>query len=474
MKPSKSLLSFGLALACMALTFSLAVQAQAQTFTFLATFNGTNGGRPVTVVQATDGNFYGAAYADGPNSSGTLFRITPSGEVTTIYSFCSLAHCADGALPGPSILGKDGNLYGVTYAGGYDANTGYGLGTVYKATLDGQLTTLHTFCTLGGECPDGGSPSQIIQAADGNFYGTTASPTGGNLFGLTPAGEYKILHSFCSLWNCVDGAEPSGTGDLIQGKDGSLYGTTVEGGSYGGGVVYSVTPSGHFSVVRSFGSKPGDGSAPFSLVQDAKGNFYGMTQRGGGMNGSGLIFEIDLKQRFHVLHSFTAADYGGVASLGLTLANDGNLYGATTGENGYGTIYSITPHGAYTTVFQVPCCDNSIPSSGLVQLPDGSLYGSSTYYNLGSLGALYRLNNHLSALVQTNPTMGKVGRNVIILGNNLTGTSSVKFNGVAATFTVMSDTYIKATVPAGATTGTVSVATPSGTLNSNPQFVVTK
>src|SRR3954467_13803201 len=98
MKPSKSLLSFGLALACMALTFSLAVQAQAQTFTFLATFNGTNGGRPVTVVQATDGNFYGAAYADGPNSSGTLFRITPSGEVTTIYSFCSLAHCADGAL----------------------------------------------------------------------------------------------------------------------------------------------------------------------------------------------------------------------------------------------------------------------------------------------------------------------------------------------------------------------------------------
>jgi uncharacterized repeat protein (TIGR03803 family) len=465
------------ALACTAVSLSLTVCAQAQTFTFLATFNGTDGSRPVTVVQATDGNYYGAAYADGPNNSGTLFRITPSGEVTTIYSFCSLAHCADGALPGPAILGKDGNLYGVTYGGGYDATTGYGLGTVYKATLDGQLTTLHTFCTQGGECPDGGNPWLVIQASDGTFYGTTGyggNGTGGLLFGLTPAGEYRIVHSFCSLWNCADGYYPSGAGGLIQGIDGNLYGTAIGGGAYGGGVVFSVTPSGRFSVVRSFGSKPRYGGAPFSLVQDAKGKFFGVTEWGGGTDGGGVIFEMDLKQQFNVLHSFTTADNGGLSDLGLTLGNDGNFYGTTPGENGYGTIYSLTPHGAYTTLYQLPCCDNSIPSSGLVQLPDGSLYGTSTYYGLASFGALYRFDNNLSPLVQTVPRMGKVGTKVLILGDHLTGTSSVTFNGVAAAFTVESDTYIKATVPGGATTGAVSVATPSGTLNSNPQFVVTK
>jgi hypothetical protein len=110
------------------------------------------------------------------------------------------------------------------------------------------------------------------------------------------------------------------------------------------------------------------------------------------------------------------------------------------------------------------------PTEGLFQGTDGKIYGS-TFYNRSSV---FVLDNSLGALVETVPAMGKVGTRVIILGNNLTSSTSVTFNGVAAEFTVESDTYIKATVPKGATTGEVSVVTPSGTLKSNPQFVVTK
>ena len=130
---------------------------------------------------------------------------------------------------------------------------------------------------------------------------------------------------------------------------------------------------------------------------------------------------------------------------------------------------------AGVATFSNSCCTaGTTPSSALFQAPNGNLYGSVQLYNDQWNGAIYSFDNNLSPLVQTVPTMGKVGKQILILGNGLTGTSSVTFNGVPAKFTVASDTYIKANVPTGATTGTVSVVTPSGTLNSNPQFVVTK
>jgi hypothetical protein len=157
----------------------------------------------------------------------------------------------------------------------------------------------------------------------------------------------------------------------------------------------------------------------------------------------------------------------------LTLANDGNLYAVTGGGND-NLILKITLAGGPTTVYRLRSSDGGPPVGPLFQGTDGGLYGTTTYGPGGFSGAVFRFSVGLSPLVETVPGAGKVGQHVLILGNGLNRTTSVTFNGVAAEFKVEKDTFIRATVPAGATTGTVSVVTPSGTLQSNPQFVVTK
>ncbi len=461
----------------LAITFSLAVRVQAQTLSYLAVFSGTNGSGPSTVIQATDGNFYAttAGAGEGDGSVGNVVRITPAGEISSIYSFCSKPLCADGQLPEtPPILGSDGNLYGVTWGGGSDLNNGAGWGTVYKMMLDGQLTTLYTFCLAGG-CLDGANPSGIMQAGDGSLYGTTLEGGefgAGTLFKISTAGEFSVVHDFCSLANCADGKEPGSP--PIQGIDGSLIGTTRWGGAHGGGVVYSLSPLGTFNVVHTFFCANGPcprGYDPNAVVQDASGNLFGTTYFGGSA-GEGTAFEITSTHQFKLLHSFT---YGaGTAPNTLTLGSDGNFYGTTEGIDGYGTIYRITPAGAYTTLHNFTYGGGTVPYTGLYQAPDGNFYGAIEYYGINSNGAEYSFNYNLGPLVQTMPLRGTLGTSVNILGNGLTGSSSVTFNGVEAEFTVESDTYIKATVPAGAKSGKVSVVTPSGTLNSNPQFVVGK
>ena len=146
---------FILAIACAAFIFVLAVSAQAQTVTYLGAFNGTDGQGPYeSLIQATDGNFYGAA--EVANSiAGEIFRVTPAGEISTVYSFCSLPNCSDGQSPSTPILGSDGNLYGATYGGGVGGGGNRGSGTIFKLTLGGKLTTLHTFECMGSSCPAG-------------------------------------------------------------------------------------------------------------------------------------------------------------------------------------------------------------------------------------------------------------------------------------------------------------------------------
>src|SRR6266496_414251 len=287
MTNSKSLRTLGLALVCAAITFTLAVRTQAQTFTVLAEFNGTNGSiYPLGVVQATDGNFYGVTRFGGAYGKGNVFKVTPTGELTSIYSFCSQSNCPDGFDPEPSpILGSDGKLYGTT-AGGGPANGG----TVYRITLNGTLTTHYSFCTTSA-CLDGGAPTGILQAADGNFYGTTSVRgkfNRGTLFQIIPTGTLHVLYSFCALKNCLDGSYPYGP--PIQGINGSFYGTTIFGGSGSGGsgegVVYELTPGERYQVLENFcygslqvcpfGSEP----AP-PLVQDGAGNIFGTTLFGG-------------------------------------------------------------------------------------------------------------------------------------------------------------------------------------------------
>jgi len=465
--------SLWFALACAAFTLSLAVRAQAQSLNYVAAFDGTNGEEPSNVMQATDGNLYGvtAGGSLGPAEQGNVFRITPSGELTTVYNFCSRPHCLDGASPLTApILGSDGNLYGVTSAGGSDLNNAGGWGTVYKLTLDGQLTTLYTFCTVS-PCLDGQDPVGIIQAADGNFYGATFSAgqfNAGTLFKMTPAGEFSVVHNFCTLADCADGQWPGFA--PIQGSDGNLYGTTGYGGKADAGILYDLTPSGSFNVVHTFLcylTTCNRGGDPIAVVQDPAGNLFGTTEFGG-INDDGTIFEITVNHQYLNLYTFSEPQPSALA-----LANDGNFYGITGGINGEGAVYQFTPSGTFNTLYNFTS-PGSVPRSALFQAPNGSLYGSVGLYDGQWNGAIYSLSNNLSPFVQPVPFMGKVGKQIIILGNGLTGSTSVTFNGVAAEFTVESDTYIKATVPAGATTGAVSVVTPSGVLNSNPQFVVTK
>ena len=451
------------------LALSLAVCAQAQTLTYLAQFNGTNGTFPYgSLVQATDGNFYGAAES-GTYPYDEIFRVTPTGQISSVYNFCSLPDCADGQYTTAPILGSDGNLYGVS-SGGSDYTWS---GSLYRLTLDGQLTTLYTFCPrancVGSEIPNG-----IIQGSDGNFYGTTSGAganQAGTIFQVSSTGKFKLLHSFCG----GDCAEGDGRLALpMQGSDGNFYGTAQ---SLEGGVVYQLTPSGTYKAIHSFCIPCfGGGNPIFSgLVQDAKGNLFGTTIYADSGYNTGSVFEITPTNQYILLHAFRFS--GGVApSRGSTLANDGNLYGVAINDDfdaggNYSIIYEVTPTSEFTTL----STSYNFPNGPILQGTDGSFYGTTAFVNDGNgYGMVFKLSNSLSPLVKTVPVAGKAGQSVLILGYGLTGSSSVTFNGVAAKFMVESDTYIKATVPPGATTGTVSVVTPSGTLNSNPQFVVTK
>ncbi len=159
---------------CITLGFCISaiISSPAQTLTTLASFDGANGAYPyvlMTLVQGNDGNFYGTTYEGGANNGGTVFKITSTGTLTALYSFCAQSGCTDGAYPfGGLVQGTDGNFYGTTYEGG--ANDG---GTVFKITPAGTLTTLYSFCAQGG-CTDGEFPiDKLVQGTDGNFYGTT-------------------------------------------------------------------------------------------------------------------------------------------------------------------------------------------------------------------------------------------------------------------------------------------------------------
>src|SRR5262249_9627490 len=202
----KSLLKLALAFA--AFTLVLAVCAQAQTVTYPAKLNGTNGWQPWgSVVQATDGNFYGTTFFGG-NGHGNVFRMTPSGKITSIYSFCPQTTCTDGQYPESApILGSDGNLYGVTISGGNATSTSFGQGVFYRMTLAGKITILHKFCSAKN-CTDGATPMGITLASDGNFYGATnygGTASVGTLFKITPSGQFTLLHTACSQANCGDG-----------------------------------------------------------------------------------------------------------------------------------------------------------------------------------------------------------------------------------------------------------------------------
>jgi uncharacterized repeat protein (TIGR03803 family) len=460
-KPGSSRMACLVALFCVA----AAISSLAQTFTTLANFDNTGGFYPAaSLAQGLDGNFYGTTNHGGSNcfSCGTLFKISPRGLLKTLFNFGGI----DGQGPVSALmLATNGNFFGTTNE------------TVFEITPAGKLTTLHSFNGTG-------SFAALLQAANGNFYGTdeTGGTQGlGSVFELTPGGTLTTLHSF----DGTDGANPFAP--LVQAPNGILYGTTRAGGgsqncSTGCGTVFSITPGGGmFTTMHSFDLT--DGSTPAGLVLGTDGNLYGTTSFGGASQ-QGTVFAITPGGTLTTLHSFDGTDGQG-PSAALVQATDGNLYG-TTEEGGKscpggqtcGTVFEITPGGTLTTLHQFDGTDGNDPRAGLLQATDGNFYGT-TYYGgsikncgLTTCGTVFKLSVGLGPFVTTVPTSGNLGRRVIILGTNLTGTTSVTFNGTAAAFTVVSATEITTTVPTGATTGTVQVTTPSGPLSSNVVFGV--
>jgi uncharacterized repeat protein (TIGR03803 family) len=455
---------------------------RAQTFTTLHSFDGTNGNKSFSgLVQATNGSLYGATYYGGAKDSGEVFEIIPGGTLTTFYSFCSKSRCADGEYTyATPVQGTDGNFYGTTYLGGSKE-----LGTVFKVAPGGTLTTLHSFDGATGSQPLAG----LVQGTDGNFYGTTyigGSQNYGEIFKVTPSGTLSVLHSFCSVAACKDGQNPFA--GLVQGIDGNLYGTTLAGGSHGGGTVFKITPSGTLTTLHSFCPQSGclDGQFPQTgLVQANNGTLYGTTIAGGAY-GAGTIFEITPSGKLTTLYSVcsqTGCPDGNYLYSALIQATDGNLYGVMEigGANNGGTVFRMTLSGTLTTLYsfcsQPACADGQYPAAGLVQDTNGNLYGTTADGGANACsgltcGTVFSLSIGLPPFVETQPTAGKVGTTVKILGTNLTGATSVNFNGKAGTFTVASSSEITATVPAGATTGDLQVVTPSGTLSSNVSFRV--
>ena len=401
--------------------------------------NCTDGGAPLAgLVQATNGDFYGTAGGGGAYGGGTVFKITPGGALTTLYSFCSQSGCTDGNYPEAGLVqATNGDFYGTTAGGGANAcQYNDGCGTIFKMTPGGTLTTLYSFCAQTG-CPDGEYPNGLVQATNGDFYGTTccggAHGYYGTIFKITPGGTLTTLHSFCAQTGCPDGRIPY-SGALIQASNGDLYGTASEGGAADQGTVFKITPGGTFTTLYSFCSQSGctDGAEPFA---------------------------------------------------GLVQATNGDLYGTTTNGGAYspalnaGTIFKITPGGTLTTLYsfcaQSACTDGEFPEAALVQDTNGEFYG--TTVNGGganNYGTLFSLSVRLGPFVETQTTVGKVGAAVKILGTDLTGATSVSFNGTAAAFTVDSPSLITTTVPSGATTGKVEVVTPSGTLSTHVPYRV--
>jgi len=276
--------------------FTLTPSGQVNSFDLPCSSEESCAGAYASLTQGSDGNFYGTTYGGGITNSacsggcGTIFRMTPSGAFTTIYEFCADGGtlCSDGSLPNSKLLqAADGNFYGTTSEGGVGNASceTFGCGTIFKLTPSGALTTLYSFCTVAN-CPDGWFPGgNLVEDSAGNLYGLTDVPTiyngsgceysagttyCGTLFRLTPSGTFSTLYTFCSETACADGSTPGP--QLLAGSDGNLYGATVSGGA-GYGTAFRVTPAGVFSPLYAFTSD--NGSQPYGMIQGADGQFYG-------------------------------------------------------------------------------------------------------------------------------------------------------------------------------------------------------
>jgi uncharacterized repeat protein (TIGR03803 family) len=359
------------ALACATLA-----TAQASTYSVLHVFkkHGTDGRIPLsTLLLDRSGNLYGTTANGGTAEAGTVFRIAPDGTESVLYSFTG---GTDGAAPvGSLIMDKDGNLYGTTCSGSDSS------GVVFKLSPDGMQTVLHAFrnSPTDGGCPYFGA---LTRDKAGNLYGTTSeggTATRGTVFKIAADGTESVLHSFAGGAN--DGAAPYA--GLETDRQGDFYGTTASGGTFDKGTVFKMTPDGTTTILYSF--KGGsDGSNPQStLLRTRAGTLYGTTVAGGTAD-LGTVFKLKPNGHETVLYSFLGGADGARPYAGVVRDLAGNLYGTTfsggttacTAKVGCGTVYRLAPDGTETVLHAFAAgADGLLPYAGLVRDSAGTLYG---------------------------------------------------------------------------------------------------
>lgn len=468
------------------------------------------GGLLFGATLGTDGNFYGGNYNGGTNGFGTLYKVTPTGTGTVFYNFLFSSGPADPYAP--PIEAANGVFYGTTPE--IEERDGYFPESVaYSVTSKGVFKILHTFTGSDGQNIYAG----LVQGTDGNFYGCsaaggTSSGSDGVIFKMTSAGKVTVLHNF-------DGTDGSGCSyALVQASDGNFYGT-AGGGSTGLGVVFKIAPGGTYSVIHNFEGTT-DGSYPqSSLIQATDGNLYGVTgSQGQGDNGT--IYKVTTGGTVTTLYSFTGGTDGGIPQSALLQHTNGLLYGDTfTGGDlncfttifyggqpvivaGCGVVFSVdigaepfvklmTTSGHELTS-AVEILGQGFSSSSLVEfggvaatkvtltgttymsatVPAGALTGAVTV-TTGATKLTSPQTFKVLPTITSIPASGAVGTPVAITGTGLTQTTKVTFGNVAATsITVNSDTQVTATVPTGAKTGKIAVTTKGGSATSKTSFTV--
>jgi uncharacterized repeat protein (TIGR03803 family) len=391
-------------------------------FTFGANSSGkyVNGDQPATaLVEGNDGFLYGGSFMGGSHDSGVLFRISKSGTgFKVVHNFCSAANCADGSSPSGLVLGHDGNLYGTTALGGSTDPMcqSTGCGTIFRVTPSGTFTTLHAL----NPNTDGEAPGGMIQASDENFYGVTP----GSVFRFTLGGQFTVLHIFAPLGVLPTHADSG----LFQASNGKLYGALTNY-SISQLEFYEIDTSGSgFQEFPSFGKRTGVNGPP-SLIQ----------------------------------------------------ASDGNLWDVWKQDGGPGRVIAISPvDGTVLKSFLFSGANGGAPDASVVQAGDGKLYGTATLggtaSNKAAIGTVWGLDAGLPAPTAAfdafTPSSGTVGSTVTIRGDHLIGTTAVTFNGVSAAFKVLNVQFITATVPSGATSGTITVTNAGGVTTSTQHFTV--
>jgi len=330
-------------------------------------FDGTDGRWPARgLIQARDGAFYGTTVGGGTADMGTVFKLTAQGQFTRLHSFSGVGD--DGAFPAAALVeALDGSFYGTTLQGGTGSQ-----GTAFKITSAGAFITIHSF----GTGDDGTSPNgALVQATDGNFYGTTNERFAGTVFRMTPDGTVSTLHRF----TLGTGEGQSPVAGLIQGQDGALYGTTTIDSILVGGSVFRITTAGDLTILHSFPESSFGG-----VIQGSDGAFYGTTL--------GTVFRLTSGGDFTVLHTFNGPD-GRLPYGGLIQARDGRLYGMTTagGAADHGVVFGLTTDGVLVATGSFTSPDGEAPSGGVIRGSDGNLYGTTARGGPTNQGTVFRM-----------------------------------------------------------------------------------